>query len=181
METDFMPAPRYNLKVSPGTGAIQAVFSEPVASNIVASAPRSADPFLVVNPYGKGTCYFFPAMFGEFYDETRPSMYPRLLAEIVDRDTIPLRVTGAPNILDLHLRMQPGRRRAMVHLVNLELGPIDEIVPARGIDIEARLPFRVKSAMALRSGGNPRVTRRGDRIALRLPEVLEYEVVVLEG
>ena len=180
MQTDYFPAPRRNLTVTPTAGTVQAVFSESVTSNIVASAQRTDNPLLVQNRLGEGICYYFPTMFGEFFEETQAQMYPRILAEIIGRD-LPLAVSGAPNLIDVHLRLQPSRKRTMVHLVNLELGPIDEIIPARGLRLEVAVAHPVTSVTALRSGKSIRFRSNGTRVAFTLSELKEFEVLALEA
>lgn len=181
LETDYLPAPRYNLKVALRTAKVQAVFSEPLVSNIIPSAARSDEPFLVENRFGKGVCYYFPALFGEFFEETQAQEYPRLLAELVGSEVLPVRLLGAPHRLDLHLRRQPGRKRTLIHLVNLELGPIDEIVPAYRLAIEVHVDYSVASAIALRAEKELRFRQRGEWTRFTLPELREFEVIVLEG
>ncbi len=181
METDFFPAPRRNLRVTPEEGSVQAVFSEPLVSNIIASGTKSDQAFLIENRFGKGSCFYFPTMFGEFFEETRAQMYPRLLAEILGQEALPVKVTGAPHMMDVYLRRQARQKRTMVHLVNLELGPIDEIVPAQKVIIEAQVSYPVKTATALRSGKVLKFKQRGEQVKVTLPELQEFEVIALEG
>ncbi len=181
MKTDFFPAPRRNLRVAIKEGIVQAVFSEPLISNIIASGKRSDQAFLIENRFGEGRCFYFPTMFGEFYEETHADMYPRLLAEILGRETVPVSVMGAPHMMDVHLRLQPRQKRTMVHLVNLELGPIDEIVPAYRVKVDVQVDYPVKTATALRSGKMLKFKQKKGVVSLTLPELLEFEVIALEG
>jgi hypothetical protein len=120
-------------------------------------------------------------MFGEFYEETHADMYPRLLAEILGREAVPVSVTGAPHMMDVHLRLQPKQKRTMVHLVNLELGPIDEIVPAYRVKVDVQVDYPVKTATALRSGKTLKFKQKKGMVSLTLPELLEFEVIAIEG
>ncbi|MFA6107257.1 MAG: alpha-amylase family protein [Candidatus Latescibacterota bacterium] len=181
LPVDFLPAPRHSLRVTPTAGQVHAVFSEPLASNIVASATPSDQPFLVENRVGRGVCWYLPATFGEFFEEARPEAYPAILGAMLGSAAKPLRVSGPPHLLDLHLRQQPSRRRVLVHLVNLELGPISEVVPAYKVGIEVRVPFPVRSVIALRADRSLRFRQRAGKVSLVLPELREYEVVALEG
>lgn len=179
MATDFFPAPRRNLRVHPTSGAVQAVFSEPLISNIIASGKASDEAFLIENRVGKGASFYFPGMFGEFFEETQAQVYPRLLAGMLG--PMPLGVSGAPNLMDVHLRVQSRQKRTMVHLVNLELGPIDEIVPAHRVVVQVQVPYPVKTAMALRAEKTLTFKQRGAQVTLALPELREFEVIALEG
>jgi len=165
--------------VHPTSGAVQAVFSEPLISNIIASGKASDEAFLIENRVGKGASFYFPGMFGEFFEETQAQVYPRLLAGMLG--PMPLGVSGAPNLMDVHLRVQSRQKRTMVHLVNLELGPIDEIVPAHRVVVQVQVPYPVKTAMALRAEKTLTFKQRGAQVTLALPELREFEVIALEG
>ena len=148
---------------------------------IVAGAAKSDQPFLVENRSGSGVCYFLPGTFGEFYEEARPEMYPRLLSELLGPAAQPVAVTGPPHLMDVHLRLQPGRKRTMVHLVNLELGPIDRIVPAHRVAVEVQVSHPVRSATALRAGTPLKFRSRSGRVSVTLPELQEFDVIAFEG
>jgi hypothetical protein len=150
-------------------------------SNIVAAATRSEVPFLIENRFGQGRCHYFPATVGELFEETKVEGYPRLLAEILGEAALPVRVSGVPHLLDVSLRRQPSRRRTLVHLTNLELGPIDQVVPAFRVRLEVQVDHAVGRATALRVDRPLRFRARAGRVSLTLPELSEYEVVALEA
>jgi hypothetical protein len=180
LDTEFFPAPRHNLKVTPTDGQVQAVFSKPLNSNIIASGERSDEPFMIQNRFGKGICTYLPGTFGEFFEASQPQMYPRMLAECLGQDARPLHLSGAPNLLDVHLRRQPRPKRTMIHLINLELGPIERIVPAGKIRVEIEVEHAVSAVTALRDGKPLRFRQKAGRVSFTVPEVREFDVIALE-
>jgi hypothetical protein len=181
METNYFPAPRRNLNVKMGTGHVQAVFSSSLVSNIIGVAQRTDDPFLIENKFGEGVSYFFPTMFGEFFEETSPDMYPRILKEILGTEVSGVQLSGAANQIDIHVRTQAGKKRTMVHLINLELGGTGEILPALGCVLAVDVDHEVKKATALRAGKQLKFKTKKGKVRLALPELSEFEVVVLEA
>jgi hypothetical protein len=177
----YLPAPRHNLVVTPQGAEVHATFSAPVVSNIVAVVEPSPEPFLVRRGLGQGVCWYLPGTFGELFEETRAEACLELLAELLPVADRPVRLAGPPHQIDVHLRRQVGRRRLLVHLTNLELGPIGAVVPAHRLDVDVAVPFAVTAVSALRAGRALRFRQREDRVQLRLPALHEYEVVLLEG
>ena len=91
-----------------------------------------------------------------------------------------VRVAGAPHLLEVFHHEQPETGRQLVHLLNHELQPVEQVVPA--LDLEITLaggpsPARVR---ALRAGVELTVTRRADGWSCVLPRLEEFEVLALE-
>jgi hypothetical protein len=108
--------------------------------------------------------------------------YRRLLANIAAQHARPtVKVEGALGNLEVVLRRQ-GQRR-IVHLVNyagLPPRPFAAVALQRGVCL--RLPAEVSQGRvrALAAGVECVVRREGDELFVELPELHEYEVVVIE-
>jgi hypothetical protein len=182
LQTGAIPAPYHNLEVQPLPAAqVHGVFSQPIISNIAATAAKSEAPFLVVNAHGLGTSYYFPAMFGQFYEEAHPAMYPRILQNIITTAAPPpLRLHGPPHTLDVHLRAQPHANRLLVHLANFEIPTADQVIPARDLTIELRVTQPVRRVRALKAGLDLPFTATPTGITFTLPVLEEFEVVAVD-
>jgi hypothetical protein len=172
------PAPRRNFPVAVSTGTALAFFSEPIMSNIAAGAKASDQPFLVRNLTGDGVCYYLPTQFGEFFLESHPQGYPELLARLVtSRSPLPLAVDGAPNLMEIRPRFTADGRGLLVHLTNLELGPVDRIVPAHRVAI--RIPGRYySSCRALLAKKSLRLSLNANGTETELDRLDEYETLL---
>jgi len=181
MDAKHFPAPRRNLKVKTRTAKVHAVFSKPLISNVIATAERSDDPFLVENRFGEGVCYFFPTMFGEFFEETHAEIYPQIIAELLSDGAGDAKLTGAPNQIDIQVRKQVDKKRTMIHLVNLELGGTGDILPAHNLNLTVKPGHEVRNVMALRVGKELEFHVKKREVRVALPALREFEVIVLEG
>jgi hypothetical protein len=88
--------------------------------------------------------------------------------------------TNAPGSLAIELRSQPGR--LLIHLVNVTgemKRPMGRITPLRDVSIELST-CAARQAVALRLGQTLKLERlASNRIRLRLPQVNDYEIIVL--
>jgi len=181
METEYFPAPRRNLQVKVETAKVHAVFSNSLISNIIGVAERSDDPFLIENRVGEGVCYFFPTMFGEFFEEIHPEMYPRMLSELLGKSARAARLSGVPHQVDIHVRKQVNKKRTMIHLVNLELSGTGDILPARNLKLSLKPDHKVRKVRALRAGKKLNFEVEKGEVRVTLQELREFEVVVFEA
>jgi hypothetical protein len=182
MEIPEIAAPRHNLKVRPTTGQTLAVFSEPIISNIPGPFNYTDEPFLVENRLGKGMSFFFPGTFGELYHECKFPAYARIIENIVKTQVEPdVYLENVSNLIEVNLRDQAEQRRRMIHLVNYEIQPIENVVPARDAHIRVRCPWPVQSVRTLRSSENLSFTLEGEVVRFTVPRLEEFEVIVLDG
>jgi hypothetical protein len=180
---DYVAAPRYSIEVDCAAGSrVAAVFSEPIESNIVPSAPRSRQPFLVAHAYGDGEAMFFPCTFGEFFQEARPVAYPDLLRELIEsRIVLPVRVESAAPLLDVRLRTQPHGNRTIIHLVAFQPSGGERSTQVTGTQIEIRIATAPRRVHALRLDRDLEYRRGEGWVSFTLPFMEEFEVVVVEG
>jgi hypothetical protein len=172
------PAPRRNLGVRATDGQVLAHFSRPIVSNIVASAAVSDEPFLIRRRAGKGMSSYLPTQFGEFFNDSRPERYPELLALLLDTGRAPVvKLSGAPNLLELRPRISADGTALIVHLVNLEVGPIERVVPARDITVTVE-GMRFTRCRALEADRALPLRVTGSGVEATLESMEEFEALL---
>jgi hypothetical protein len=148
--------------------------------------PRTTIPALVLRQSGPRVAYLAADLDALFARDNLPD-HLLVLQNVVRwtvSDNIPLRVTGR-GFVDCHLYEQAGR--LILHLVNLTnagtwRAPADELIPIGPLDISIRIRhgFQPRSAKLLVAGGQSTVSVEGGWMAMRLPSILDHEVIVLE-
>lgn len=176
----FMPAPAYTLRVSATTARCAAVFGEPQISNITTAYDASEEPFLLVNRFGEGASYYFACTFGQSYDERHIDAYGEVLKGILDREIVPVvEVTGPPHVLNVSVRAQE-EDTLLVQLVNYELRPVNEVIPAHDVTVRVRTKKPVTGVTALRAGTTLDFTPTDDGATFVLPLLTEFDVLAVK-
>jgi hypothetical protein len=147
--------------------------------------PLSEDPALTVNRLGKGMGVYASGDLGN----TIANYHMRDSLAIVENAAVMLapgapRLEGAPGTVELVHRSKDGGALQIFHLVNFTgemTRPIQEVIPVQGAHLVLPRSMTVKRAYALMAKRPllPRVTKTGT-LELALPEIREYEVVVVE-
>ena len=148
--------------------------------------PRTTIPAVVLRQSGSRVAYLAADLDARFACDNLPD-HLLLLQNIVRwavSENIPLQVKGR-GFVDCHLYEQPGR--LILHLVNLTSAgtwraPADELIPIGPLEVTIRVRqgIRPQTAKLLVAGGPGSVTAHGDWMAMRLPSILDHEVIVLE-
>ena len=148
--------------------------------------PRTTIPAVVLRQSGSRVAYLAADLDARFACDNLPD-HLLLLQNIVRwavSENIPLQVKGR-GFVDCHLYEQPGR--LILHLVNLTSAgtwraPVDELIPIGPLEVTIRVRqgVRPQTAKLLVAGGPGSVTADGDWMAMRLPSILDHEVIVLE-
>lgn len=148
--------------------------------------PRTTIPAVVLRQSGSRVAYLAADLDARFACDNLPD-HLLLLQNIVRwavSENIPLQVKGR-GFVDCHLYEQPGR--LILHLVNLTSAgtwraPVDELIPIGPLEVTIRVRqgVRPQTAKLLVAGGPGIVTAHGDWMAMRLPSILDHEVIVLE-
>lgn len=176
----FVPATQHQLQVSLRGGTTRMVFSLPLVSNIPDAVEFTDEPFLVEHAWGKGRSFYFPGTFGEMFQAHRFPAYARIISGILARETTPLvRIGNLANLVEVSLRGCPGH--TLVHLVNCELGGIEEASPATDVTVSIVVPYNVRRVCALRMEKDLAFHQKGQEATFCLPRLEAFEVVSIEG
>lgn len=144
---------------------------------------ETTTPGLVVRALDKGQLAYVPWDVGGLYYRHSSEGHAGLMADLIDRLLPGGRQvrTNAHPLVEITVMNQPGRRRTLVHLVNVSghsgtayFAPVE----MRNIRIELAQPIRRATAVSL--GRSLPVTQAGQYSAFTLPSLQAYEVVVVE-
>ena len=140
-----------------------------------------------VRQFGEGRVVYFPWDIDRSFWEVLCVDHGKLLTNAVDwatNEERPVTVTG-PGILDVTAWEQ--KTSMTVHLVNLTnpmmmKGPLRELIPVGEQTVRVMIPKerQVKRVHLLRAGVDAEVTRSGNALTVRVPSVLEHEVVAID-
>jgi hypothetical protein len=174
------PAPGVVLDVRAREGAqVLANFLGEMAGRYVPLNPP-VRPAMVLNSYGEGQSLYLAGTFAEWIASYNPVEYRRLLANAANLwARQPIELVGEASNLELTVRAQG--ERLVAHLVNYAAPvprPFERVFPQRGLSLRVRR--EPKMARALAAGVNCVVRQSGDAWLVDLPEIAEYEVVVIE-
>jgi hypothetical protein len=149
--------------------------------------PDSDDPQVYARQYGDGRVVYFPWDVDRTFWEVLGVDHGRLIANAVSwatNEEPPVTVTG-PGVLDVTAWRQHDS--LTVHLVNLTnpmmmKGPIRELIPVGEQIVRLRLPAgrQVAGVRLLRAGITPEVLAEAGAITVKVPSVLEHEVVAVD-
>ena len=149
--------------------------------------PDSDIPEVYARQVGAGRVVYFPWDIDRAFWEVLCVDHGRLLANAVrwaTNEDQPASVTG-PGVLDVTVWRQ--KQSLTVHLVNLTnpmmmKGPIRELLPVGEQTVRLRVPAgqSVAKVRLLRAGIEPEVRYAGDTITVRVPSVLDHEVIAVD-
>ncbi len=149
--------------------------------------PKTDIPGVIMRSYGQGRVIYFPWDIDRTFWEVLCVDHGKLMRNAVQaaiNGPQPVRVDG-PGVLDVTVWKQ--RDSITVHLVNLTnpmmmKGPIRELIPLSEQVVRLRLPTgtQVKKVSLLRAGITPVTSREGDELVVRVPVVLDHEVVAVD-
>jgi hypothetical protein len=149
--------------------------------------PDSDVPQLYARQHGAGRVVYFPWDLDRTFWEILSVDHGRLIANAVAwaTDEEPPVTVAGPGVLDVTLWEQASSMT--VHLVNLTnpmmmKGPIRELIPIGEQIVHLRLPpgRAVAAVHLLRAGIDPPVRHEGDSIVVRVPSILDHEVVAVD-
>ncbi|MCX7016731.1 MAG: beta-galactosidase trimerization domain-containing protein [Candidatus Sumerlaeota bacterium] len=176
----YLPAPTIALEVEPAeTAEVMGRLCPPLAGRYAGRPEAPASPFIIKNRMGDGVSYYFAGAFFELYRRFGIVHCRRLIQSIIDEHSAPrVRLRNAPESVEITVRESLSARAVLVHLVNYTGSmsrPIERVTPLHGLSLEVSSP--IASAKALVSGKTLAVGEQG---VISLPEIKEYEVIVLE-
>jgi hypothetical protein len=149
--------------------------------------PDSDVPQVYARHHGDGRVVYFPWDIDKSFWEVLSLDHGQLIANAVHwatNEDQPVTVTG-PGVLDVTVWEQ--KNSMTVHLVNLTnpmmmKGPIRELIPVGEQTVRLRLPAgrQVADVRLLRAGTAPQVRYDEGGITVRVPSILEHEVVAVD-
>ena len=180
----LLPRPLNALKVTPTKDAeILAYFNKPVGKAYLPLRGLSDHPAVLFSRRGKGrVAYVAGTLFGAFdrYHIDSLKDLARALIQLAAGRSGLQALTNAPGSLAVEVRK--AGKQTVVHLVNVTSDmkrPMGPIIPLCDVEVAIRAG-KVKSATCVRSGEKLKVTQSRGRTLFVVPEVAEYEMVVLE-
>ncbi len=185
---DWIPAPKYGVKVTLTTGERLMEFCEKQpglsGSQRFPTLPAKPDPAMVVNGYGKGTCVYFAGTFGEDYWNYKHPYYRLIAGNCVNQlsENI-VALEDAPSSLEVVVRRQTEPQRWMVHLINFSgemTRPIERVFPCRNLKVSLKGVERVSRVKTLWSDKDLEYSLTANQVSFTIPLINEYEVVVAE-
>lgn len=139
-------------------------------------------PLCSANAFGAGRTVYFNWPIDKAFWKVGYTDHRTLIANAVEwvRGAAPRIEAEAPASLDVTVREQNGR--TLVHFVNLTGGRrlLSEVVPVR--DVAVRIPGKApRRAFLLSTGARLPLREEADRSAVVVPEIRDYEVLVIEN
>jgi hypothetical protein len=144
-------------------------------------------PQVYLSELGPGRVVYFPWDIDRTFWEVLSVDHFKLLCNAVTwvtNEDPPVTVTG-PGVLDVTVWRQ--RASLTVHLVNLTnsmmmKGPVRELVPVSEQKVRLRLPrgTRGKRVRLLAADTTPRVERFGQYLSVKVPTILDHEVITID-
>lgn len=149
--------------------------------------PQTDIPQVFVRQVGAGRVVYFPGDLDRTFWEVLCVDHGKLLANAVSwatNEEPPVTVSG-PGVLDVTVWQQP--QSLTVHLVNLTnpmlmKGPVRELIAVGEQTVRVRLPAgkQAGGVRLLAAGVTPEVRREGDALVVRVPTILDHEVVAVD-
>lgn len=186
---ELLPAPNWGLEIAPTTGQALAHFREPVWGQYK-PLPKITTPAIVLNKYGKGHSMYFAGNFGEFFKNYGISDLLRIMGNSLNWLSEPLITTeNLPETVEVVLRLQRKKKRLLIHLVNFTGAmrrPISGVTRINKAVVE--IPERTLGAAGLegrlkvkflKSRKKPLVARLKKTLCIIVPELEEYELLVI--
>jgi hypothetical protein len=139
-------------------------------------------PFIIQNTYGRGECLFLAGTFGEMYNQYNPNEYRKILTNAVKKYAAPV-IKFDKNYGPLEVIVREHEQYIVLHLVNYNadmIRPMEKIWPLYNVSFTLNYPDEIRNVRSLTSVDQIQVQMNKQQITITLPEVNEYEVLVLE-
>ena len=149
--------------------------------------PKTNIPGVIIRKYGKGTVIYFPMDIDRTFWDVMCADHGKLMANAVQvaiNWQLPVYVNGA-EVVEVTAWKQ--KKSMTVHLVNLTnpmmmKGPIRELFPVGEQIVSLQIPDekKVKRVYLLRAKITPSVTQQENNLTIRVPSILDHEVVAID-
>lgn len=173
---EFEPPPRPLLTLIPPArfGPPEKVWTDKI---------ETGKPGLLLARHGQGKLAYVPWDVGGLYYRLSSAGHAGLIADLIDHLLPEGRQleTNAHPLVEITLMRQPGRNRALLHLVNLSgHSQTAYFDPLEMRDIRIELAGQFSSARSMALGQTLALTRGARSSRFSLPKLEAYDVVVLE-
>ncbi len=143
----------------------------------------TSKPGLILIKYGKGQVAYLPWEIGQLYYRLSNDSHRGLISDLIDRLLPAGRqlVTTAHPLVEMTLMKQPAQDRTLLHLINLSGHSgtaFFDAIPIGPISITIKGQFA--SARLASSGATLNLQVKGESLTLNVPQLNEYDVVLLK-
>jgi hypothetical protein len=135
---------------------------------------------LVIKPCGKGTVAWIPWNLGGMYYRHSLNSHAGLFRDVLAKLNVPRQIkTNAHPLVEMTLMRQNGK--TLLHLVNVSgHSSTGYFAPIPMSDIQVQVAGAFKSAKTIRTPGSVAVTVKNGYAEFTIPQLKDYELVVLE-
>jgi hypothetical protein len=144
---------------------------------------ETEEPGLLLADFGRGRVAYVPWDVGGLYYRHSSEAHAGLVTDLIDHLLPQGRQlkTDAHPLVEITVMRQPRRNRTLVHLVNLSgHSQTGYFVPISMRDIRLALSGEFRGARSVTLNRNLPISRDGGYASLTVPELGEYDVLVLE-
>lgn len=137
-------------------------------------------PAIVTNEFEKGRVVYFPGRIdATYFEEGLPELKPLITNAVLwaAREE-PVVTVKAPQNVVINIFKQEGRKRTIVHLLNVQ--PFEQIIPVRNITVKIHADGKVKRVYLAPEGEELRYKIEEGCIKTTVPEVKIHNMVVVE-
>jgi len=179
----YIPVALENVKIKMiGNAKAVMYFMNPLAFRYDSLKGVSEYPGVVVNTYGKGKVVYFAGNVGALYRTYNIRDIRDIVCDAINwMVDIPLKIEDNYT-LDTNLT-QAKDGSILLHVINWSTRikrPVDTVVPVRDLKIKIKLKEKPKSVKTLWSKKQLKFKKAGAFIEFTIPEIKNYEVVVIK-
>lgn len=186
IDQSLIPAPMLAVKINPRPGSQTIMhYRSKQPARYCDLPPITSHPFMVMNRFEKGSTLYFTGNVDKGYENSALPEYRKLMRNALSTFH-PERVIleSHQGIESLHLSLRSQQQRLILHLINYTgsmTRPIEKVVPFHDIAIRLNeIPQAVTTIRSLRTSNLLPFQQDGDSIRFVLPQLDEYEVIVVE-
>lgn len=144
--------------------------------------PEPKDAFITSNNFGRGKAFYFAGSIGEMYNEYHVKEYKIFVKNIIsEKIEVQIEFENAPTNLEIVLRRQSDIM--ILHLINYQAGPtrpFEKITAITNMKIKVPNKWNISKITSKKFNTELNSTEKNNFIEFILPEMNEYELLVLE-
>ncbi|MEA4890310.1 MAG: beta-galactosidase trimerization domain-containing protein [Clostridiaceae bacterium] len=184
IDQTVLPAPSLYCQIVPRAGVRTCMaLREKQLSKYCDLPPRTVYPLLTTADYGAGHAVLFTGNIDAEYENQRIPEYYTLMNNMIERMSS-RKITANDETAAYFLNMRQQGQTRIIHLINYTScyeRPIVRITPMKNLPVSVRSTQRPRRIHALQNDQNLPFDYLDGSIRFTLPEIKEYEVVVIES